>query len=402
MQPSHPDNRLVDLLLRDHQSRMEEASTLSLHRAFHRPRANPHVDIDGVTSTRKRAPSLSTEGAKNAGRYSVVLKLLESSTVTEVSQNTDIPASTIRDARKRLAETGSPDPRKRGRKEGSGRIFTNESLEGLQDFIDTHPSATIKDMQKYLDENFGINPEKSTISKLLANMKITNKKIVKIPCERNTPTLAQQRVEWAITWKDMERAAIKFVYIDESGFNLNVASGKGWAIVGLTPEVEVPNNRGQNVSLLAALIPGRRIESYMIRRGSITSELIVEWMETNLFPLIRKVFERAPVVIVMDNARCHGAAVQECIVRNGYRYLKTVPYSPQTNPIERVFSQVKSFVSRRVPSDGNQLIEQIKSGVESVTEDNTWKYLKAHWSVMKLIQRGFLLGSDHVINFIEE
>ena len=104
----------------------------------------------------------------------------------------------------------------------------------------------------------------------------------------------------------------------------------------------------------------------------------------------------------MDNARCHGAAVQECIVRNGYRYLKTVPYSPQTNPIERVFSQVKSFVSRRVPSDGNQLIEQIKSGVESVTEDNTWNYLKAHWSVMKLIQRGFLLGSDHVINFIGE
>ena len=103
----------------------------------------------------------------------------------------------------------------------------------------------------------------------------------------------------------------------------------------------------------------------------------------------------------MDNARCHGIAVQEYIVRNGYRYLKTVPYSPQTNPIERVFSQVKSFVPRKVPSDGNQLIEQIERGVKSVTEDNTWNYLKAHWSVMKLIQRGFLLGSDRVINFIE-
>lgn len=156
------------------------------------------------------------------------------------------------------------------------------------------------------------------------------------------------------------------------------------------------------MSLLAALIPGRRIESHTIKRGSTTSELIVEWMETSLLPLIRRAFEGSPVAVAMDNARCHGAAVQECIVRNGYRYLNAVPYSPQASPVEGAFSQVKSLVSRRVPSDGNQLIEQIKRGVESATEDNTWNYLKARWSAMKLAQRGFLLGSDHVINFIEE
>ena len=53
------------------------------------------------------------------------------------------------------------------------------------------------------------------------------------------------------------------------------------------------------------------------------------------------------MVFVMDNAKCHGNAVEECIATNGYRFLKTVPYSPQMNPIERVFSQVKSYVSRR-------------------------------------------------------
>ena len=88
------------------------------------------------------------------------------------------------------------------------------------------------------------------------------------------------------------------------------------------------------MSLLAALIPGRKIESYTIKRGSITSELIVEWMETSLLPLIRRAFEGSPVAVVMDNARCHGAAVQECIVRNGYRYLNAVPYSPQASPVE--------------------------------------------------------------------
>ena len=134
--------------------------------------------------------------------------------------------------------------------------------------------------------------------------------------------------------------------------------GNSWTNCG----VEAPSDRGQNVPLLAALSPGRKIESYTIKRGSITSELIVEWMETSLLPLIRRAFEGSPVAVVMDNARRHGAAVQECIVRNGYRYLKTVPYSPQASPVEGAFSQVKSLVSRRAPPDGDQLMEQIRRG----------------------------------------
>ena len=63
----------------------------------------------------------------------------------------------------------------------------------------------------------------------------------------------------------MERAGIKFVYIDEAGLNLHLSSGRGWGAVGCTPEVEVPTNKGQNISLLAALIPGRRIEAYSIQ-----------------------------------------------------------------------------------------------------------------------------------------
>lgn len=103
----------------------------------------------------------------------------------------------------------------------------------------------------------------------------------------------------------------------------------------------------------------------------------------------------------MDNAQCHGLAVQECIVRNGYRYLKTVPYSPQTNPIERMFSQVKSFVSGRTKANGTQLMAQIREGVGSVTPDHTTNYLRAHLSVLELIQSGFLLGSDHVFKLVE-
>ena len=256
-------------------------------------------------------------------------------------------------------------------------------------------------MQGFLTDTFGITPDISTISKLLTNLKITNKKVVAIPAARNTPLLSQQRVEWALTWRDMERFGVKFVYIDEAGFNLRVVTGKGWGIVGHTPEIETPTNKGQNISLLAALIPGREIESYSIQRGAMTGERIVEWMQSDLFPYLRRVFPGRTAVMVMDNAQCHGVAVQRCITENNFRFLKTVPYSPQTNPIERVFSQVKSFVSRRTPADGTQLMSQIEEGVKSVTPEQTINYLKAHWGTMNDILRGIQPGSDHVVAFVE-
>ena len=77
-------------------------------------------------------------------------------------------------------------------------------------------------MQSHLSTNFGINPDVSTVSKALKNMKITNKTIVRVPVDRNTPELAWKRMEW----RYLNDAKAKLVYIDESGFNLHPTSGR--------------------------------------------------------------------------------------------------------------------------------------------------------------------------------
>lgn len=48
-----------------------------------------------------------------------------------------------------------------------------------------------------------------------------------------------------------------FVCVDGAGFNLHLTGG---ATVKSTPEVEVPSNKQRDVSLLAALMPGRRMD----------------------------------------------------------------------------------------------------------------------------------------------
>ena len=87
-----------------------------------------------------------------------------------------------------------------------------------------------------------------------------------------------------MTWRYLADAKAQLIYIDESGFNLHLASGKGWAVVGFTPETDVCTNKGQNTSLLAAMAQGRTIECYRIKRGTITPDAIVEWLERTLFP----------------------------------------------------------------------------------------------------------------------
>ena len=90
MPPSHPDSQLVDLLLRDHQSRMEEASTLRSTGFLIGQGPLPMLTLMGHLDSKESTATLHRR-CGDAGKCSVALKLLESSTVSEVSQNVDIP-----------------------------------------------------------------------------------------------------------------------------------------------------------------------------------------------------------------------------------------------------------------------------------------------------------------------
>ena len=105
---------------------------------------------------------LSTTDAALGGKYTAALEVVKSTNVMSASQLTGVPVSTIRNVVKRAVI-----PKKRGRKEGTGTLFTVESMERFQDFIDEHPESTLKEMKDFFEERFGVSPDISTISKLL-------------------------------------------------------------------------------------------------------------------------------------------------------------------------------------------------------------------------------------------
>lgn len=76
--------------------------------------------MDGVVSTKKRAPPLIVDDAVREGTYLAVLSVLSNTSVHKASQLTNVPESTIRDIVGRYGATGSVAPGKRGRKEVGG------------------------------------------------------------------------------------------------------------------------------------------------------------------------------------------------------------------------------------------------------------------------------------------
>lgn len=77
----------------------------------------------------------------------------------------------------------------------------------------------------------------------------------------------------------------------------------------------------------------------MLFSGSCNSEVFNIWFETQLVPEL-------PVdsVVVLDNATFHKSVyLKEIALKHGITLLFLPPYSPELNPIEKLWANLKRF-----------------------------------------------------------
>lgn len=87
------------------------------------------------------------------------------------------------------------------------------------------------------------------------------------------------------------------------------------------------------------------------------------------FQKVREVYEAdIPLAFLMDNATWHKTlAVKEFCKNNNITLLLLPPYSPEYNPIERVWGFLKSKVSQRFFSTANSFREFVYDLVSNIT-----------------------------------
>ncbi len=155
----------------------------------------------------------------------------------------------------------------------------------------------------------------------------------------------------------------RLVFIDESGFNLAMAPLYARAPKGQRAYGQVPKNRGENSSLIAALSLDEGISAAMTVEGAVDGIAFQIYVREVLAPTLRP-----GQIVVLDNLQVHkNQAVRETIEARGCELLFLPSYSPDFNPIEQAFSKLKTFVRKHKARTKQALDDAVAAALKAVS-----------------------------------
>lgn len=147
-----------------------------------------------------------------------------------------------------------------------------------------------------------------------------------------------ERIRW------LEVFGKRVIWIDETNFNLYCTRQRGRSIQGSRVRIPVANSKGRNLHIIGA-IDSSGLVRYTCKRGSFTAAICNNWMTELLTELSAQTSDSC--VIVCDNAPCH-SKLESVFSSSQFQLLRLGPYSPALNPIEIIWSVVKSKIKERM------------------------------------------------------
>jgi putative transposase len=148
-----------------------------------------------------------------------------------------------------------------------------------------------------------------------------------------------------------------------------MAALRGWAPRGRRLVADAPHRRWRTMTFLAALRCDR-IDAPWLVDGPINGERFRLYVEQVLVPTLRP-----GDVVVMDNLGSHrGKAVRHAIRSAGARLLFLPKYSPDLNPIEQLFAQLKHRLRTAAARTADAVCETIGKILETVKPQHCQNY----------------------------
>lgn len=147
------------------------------------------------------------------------------------------------------------------------------------------------------------------------------------------------------------------IYLDESGINQYIFRDFGRATRGEKVIGEISGQRFIRESFISALFQGKLLAP-MCFQGTCNTELFNTWLEKMLIPHLKP-----GQVLILDNASFHRSETSKKLVEEaGCRLLFLPPYSPDLNPIEKCWSNLKVKV-REFLRKGEEFINSIDKAI---------------------------------------
>ena len=151
----------------------------------------------------------------------------------------------------------------------------------------------------------------------------------------------------------VNKLPVRLLYhFDESGFDLNASNEYGYAEIGKRLSFPRSGRRSKRLNVLAARNHNHDLVSPKIYDCTINKEIFKEYLKNHLLPNIPK-----GSIVILDNAKFHHDSKSE-LADDSIETIKDIAnqfnikmmylpsYSPDLNPIEKKWAQVKYWYKR--------------------------------------------------------
>ena len=170
--------------------------------------------------------------------------------------------------------------------------------------------------------------------------------------EQDREDVAQARAEWRAELAGIDPALL--IFIDESGIDTRLTRTYGRAARGRRAIGKVPGASWERLTVIGALALDGVVAAMSIAAATSTA-VFLAFTEQVLVPALR---DRPDALVVMDNLPAHKAKmVRDALNRAGLAHRYLPPYSPDLNPIEQVWSKLKTHL-RTTGARSRQALEE--------------------------------------------
>jgi transposase len=239
---------------------------------------------------------------------------------------------------------------------GGAVKMTSDRRDRLVVLVREQPDATLAELHDRLAAP--VHP--STIARTLLRLALTLKKKVRRAAEQERPDVRHKRATFRgrVARLDPDR----LVFLDETGLNTAMARLYGRAPRGQRLVESVPEGTWETTTLVSAIRRDGVVGSLAL--PGATDEMVFRtYLDQVLVPALRP-----GDIVVLDNLTAHRVgAVARRLRQAGVGVWYLPPYSPDFNPIEKIWAKVKALVRKAKARTTEALWEAIARALEAVT-----------------------------------
>lgn len=188
--------------------------------------------------------------------------------------------------------------------------------------------------------------------------------------EQEREDVQSQRAQWKENQPVLD--VTKLVFLDETGASTNMTRTCGRAPKGERCVASAPHGHWKTTTFIAGLRIGE-ITAPMVLDGPMNGPAFLAYVEQFLCPTLTP-----GDIVIADNLPSHKVAgVREAIEKTGALWQFLPPYSPDLNPIEKMFSKLKALLRKAAKRTITELWIEIGKLLETFSSIECANYFKA-------------------------